>query len=209
MKRSDETQLGFDLNKLRVRITFREPLLGTQPADPELHEKFIASKAPDAKSMAEEIAEKGAEEVTEKSMTVFPREDGAPFLWDYQIKGFFKEACSMLKRAKIKPSSDMTAFKKVIDGLIFVSPRRIPIKFRGDIGNNQRPLRASTPQGERVALANSEEIPAGATAEFTVEMLDPAYREAVVAWLRYGAMHGLGQWRNASYGRFTTEIIEG
>ena len=32
-------------------------------------------------------------------MTVFPRtEDGRPFLYDYQIKGFFKDACGCLSR---------------------------------------------------------------------------------------------------------------
>lgn len=31
-------------------------------------------------------------------MTVFPRDkDGTPFIWDYQMKGMFKDACGGLR----------------------------------------------------------------------------------------------------------------
>ena len=63
----------------------------------------------------------------------------------------------------VNESSKMTAFKKVIDGNIFVFPRRIPLIFDGEMTICQRSLRAQTPQGERVALSASEEVPAGAT----------------------------------------------
>lgn len=75
------------------------------------------------------------------------------------------------------------------------------------MGECQRPLRASTAQGERVALAHSETIPAGAVVEFTVQMLVDGHEKVVREWLDYGALRGLGQWRNSGKGRFKWEEI--
>ena len=155
------------MKEMKVRLEFFEEVLGTASSDPEIHEKYIASNAPDAPSRKEEVEALGTEEVFEKSMTVFPRlDDGTPFLWDYQIKGFFKDSCGMLRKVKGTPSSAIKAYKKEIDGLIFVKERQIPFLFEGEIGICQRPLRASTAQGERIALSSSETVPAGSAIEF-------------------------------------------
>lgn len=198
----------FEPKEMKVKITLLEPMLGMTASDPKITETYIASKAPDAKKMEEEIEAIGVEGVVEQGKTVFPRdEQGRPFLWDYQIKGFFKDTCGALRRAKGSKSEKIKAFKKEIDGLLFPEPRRIIINVAGEIGDCQRPLRASTPQGDRVALANSEEIPAGSTLEFTIVMLAD-YREVITEWLDYGRYRGLGQWRNSGKGRFTWEEME-
>lgn len=197
------------MKTMHIKINFLEPILGTWPADPQVAEKYIASKAPDAATITEEIAATSVEEVTEKAMTIFPRnEAGQPVLYDYQIKGFFKDACGMLARVKSTKSSKIKSYKKIIDGLIFTSPRMIPLDLRGEIGNCQRPLRAQTAQGERVSLANSEELPAGTKAEFYVDLLDEAHEDLVLEWLEYGKLRGLGQWRNSGKGRFEFEVLE-
>lgn len=207
------------MKTIQVKIKFIEPILGTAPANPDIYRDFIGSKAPDAMSVEDEVAALGVDEVAEKGMTVFPRNaDGQPIIWDYQVKGFFKDACSMLarvggkgedgKKRKVNESSKLTAFKKVIDGLIFVQPRQIPITFDGDMGICQRPLRAQTMQGERVALAMSEEIPAGAELRFDVVCLADENEAAVREWLDYGILRGLGQWRNSGKGRFVYEITD-
>lgn len=196
------------MKTLKVRITFIDELLGSAAAVSDIHEEFIASKAPDAPSMAEEVAALGVEEYVEKSMTVFPRNaEGQPIIWDYQIRGFFKAACGFLRKVKDSKSSGLKAFKKEIDGLVHVKPRSIPIIFDGEIGTCQRPLRAETAQGARVALANSESIPAGATAEFEIIMLNDADEKLVREWLDFGQWNGLGQWRNSGKGSFTWEEI--
>lgn len=194
------------MKTIEVTITYIDELLGTASADPEIHARFIASKAPDAPSRADEVAAIGAEAVEERAMTVFPRtEDGQPFTWDYQWKGFFKDSCGMLRRADGTKSKGLKAYKKEIDGLLFVSPRRIPLVLPdgAEVGSCQRPLRASTPQGERVALANSETVPAGTTQTFQVHMLRDDLEPLVMEWLAYGRLHGTGQWRNSGKGRFT------
>ena len=184
-------------------------ILGTASGNPELHKDYIASNAPDAKTKQEEIEELGVDGVEKKDMTVFPRlENGRPFLYDYQIKGFFKNACSTLRKVSSTESSKIKAFKKEIDGLIFVMPRKIPLIFEGEVGNLQRPLRASTPQGDRVALANSESCPAGTEIEFTIKLLKDDMEEVVKEWLDYGDLNGIGQWHNGGYGRFSYEIIK-
>lgn len=197
--------------KVKVRIILLEEMLGTASANPEIHSEFIASKAPDARSIEEEVAAIGAAAVEQKQMTVFPRdEEGNPVMWDYQIKGFMKDVCKMLHDVKDSESSKIKAYKKVIDGKIFVNPRMIRLDMHGGkMGVCQRPLRAQTPQGERVALASSETVPAGTTMEVTFFMLDPdAYEAALLEWLDYGILRGLGQWRNSGKGRFSYVVTE-
>lgn len=197
------------MKELKVRLTFTEDLLGTASSNPEIHEEYIASKSPDPKTIEQEVAAIGVESAVEKAMTVFPKdENGRPFVYDYQVRGFFKEACSCLKAVTDKKSSGIKAFKKKIDGQIFVEPRMIMLDMHGqDIGNCQRPLRASTPQGERNSLANSEVAPAGTTMEFTVICLIDSDIDLVKEWLEYGIFKGLGQWRNSGKGRFKVEYI--
>jgi hypothetical protein len=193
------------MKKIHVCVEFTEELLGTASANPEIHSEFIAAKAPDAPSREEEIAAIGAEAVEEKAMTVFPKtEDGDPFTWDYQWKGFFKESCSMLRKVPGTKSKDIISYKKVIDGLVFVQPRKVMLELPDgeELGNCQRPLRASTPKGDRVALSNSETAPAGTKQEFDVLVLKDDLAPAVIEWLEYGALHGFGQWRNSGKGRF-------
>lgn len=196
------------MKNIRVKITLTEPVLGSSPSNKEIFTDFIASQAPDAPTREEEIEAIGVEAVDEKGTTIFPRtEDGVPFLWDYQVRGFFKSACDALNMAE--PSKKLTAYKKKIDKLVFVKERKIPyIMPEGtEIEYLQRPLRGQTAQGERVALAKSEMLPAGTTAEFEIFVLQDDLLSRVRDWLDYGQLNGLGQWRNGSYGRFTWEEV--
>lgn len=190
---------------MKVKLTLIEEMLGTASSNPEIHREFIASKAPDAPSVEEEVQALGVEAVADKGKTVFPKEQGKPFIYDYQIKGFFKDACSSLARVPNTKSSKLKAYKKIIDGIIFVHPRKIAIHLNGELGECQRPLRAQTAQGERVALACSETVPEGSTIEFEIELLDEGTEAIVKEWLNYGKLRGIGQWRNSGKGRFTWE----
>ncbi len=197
------------MKNLKITLTLTEPLLGTKTANQEIFTEFIASKRPEgpAADEIEAAARANAEaDQREKSMTVFHRTDaGVPMLWDYQIKGFFKDACGALRTVPKTKSAALKAYKKIIDGQIFVTERRIPLHMPkgGEVGIVERPLRAQTMQGERVALAKSESVPAGSTIEITVTMLNPDLEDVVREWLDYGALRGIGQWRNSGMGRFT------
>lgn len=192
------------MTKVHVKLTFTDDLLGTSSGNPELHREFIASKAPGAAKMEEEVASLGVEAVEEKSMTVFPKmADGTPYLWDYQIRGFFKEICGAMRGIPGTKSSKVKAYKKKVDNTIFVEPREIPLDLHGmKIADCQRPLRASAMQGERIALANSEVCPQGTTCEFDVLCMVDEDADMLREWLEYGKYKGIGQWRNSGKGRF-------
>ena len=194
------------MDKYEVTLTFTEPILGTVPKDAEVYASFVAGRAAlDDAAMAEEL--ETVEHVEEKGWTGFHMLDGVPILYDYVIKGFLKDACGMLRRASGTRSAKLQAYKKVIDGLVFVEPRRIPLDLNGGtMGVLERPLRAQTAQGERVALARSDTCPAGTTLLFTILVVGKVPMTLLEEWFDYGRLRGLGQWRNASYGRFTYEL---
>lgn len=187
----------------QVTLKFKTDILGTVPLNTQIYVDYIASKdgaPPSAVEEADTIA------LEDKGKTGFHRgTDGTPFLYSYVVKGFLKDACGMLWRVDDSLSKKMKAYKKIIDGLIFVEPRQIPFVMAGPVGELQRPLRAQTAQGERVALAFSETIPAGSTITFTLIVLDD--KSVPEEWLKevldYGTYRGLGQWRNSGQGVFS------
>ena len=203
------------MERMKVKLMFIDEILGSQPNDKEIYSNFIAGKAPDAKTIEQEIEEFGTVEVDAKGTTVFARDkDGNPCLKSYQIKGFFKSACGALRRVPGTRSNKCKAYKKVIDDTIFVFPdaddpasRLIPIEFDGTIEVCQRPLRAQTMQGERVALASSESIGARASIVFDVEFYNDTDKELICEWLDHGKMNGLSQWRNSGKGAFVWEEL--
>jgi hypothetical protein len=194
---------------LCVRLHFIESVLGTAPMDPELYSNYIASKAPDAKSREEEIAMLTADGFMERAISGFLRDKkGRAGNLGYQMKGYLKEATKHEKRYQDSICKKWTAHNAKIDGCIFIRPRFIPFELTGDITVLQRPLRAQTPQGERVALAASEEVPAGSTQEFVIAMANSEFEKYVRRDLDCGEDHGTGQWRNSGHGRFLWEELD-
>lgn len=100
--------------RIAVRLTLLEEALGMTPGDPEIYGNWIASKAPEPENGAEEVGVIEGMDAVEDATTCFPRtEDGVPFCWDYQIKGFFKDACSALRRVPGTRSSKLTASRRL------------------------------------------------------------------------------------------------
>lgn len=199
-----------------IHIDFIDDVLGTAPGDPDIHGSYVSSKAPDAATKEEEIAAIGEDEFRAKGKTIFPTdESGNPIFWNYQIKGFFKSACSAQRGLSGSKSSKVKAYKKKIDLGIFVFPdaddpssRAIKIHMtKAGVGECQRPLRAETMQGPRVAIADSDSIEKGSWIEFDVVMLDDGDWPLVSEWLDYGKFNGLGQWRNSGKGAFVWHEI--
>ena len=195
------------MDTYQIVLTFTEPLLGTVPLNEEVYKDYIQSKRPDGpEGIEDELETLTVDEEMEKGTTGFHRIDGVPILYDYVIKGFFKDACGMLRRTSDSASAKLPAYRKVIDGLVFAKPRQIPISVNGAEFMLERPLRAQTAQGERVALARSEALPIGSSLEFTILVLGTVKQSLLEEWLTYGALRGLGQWRSASYGSFVYQI---
>lgn len=217
---------------LRVRLKLIEPMLGTVPMSPEIYEAHIVSKTRKQlakKSLSPELKEQyesrlkdgGKEEVEtvpeseEKGHTSFhvDVETGELFMYDYMVRGFFKAACQAIKdrvnrgrQTKIIPWNHQA----LVDELIFVLPRRVMFGKKSVDGLLERPLRAKTPQGPRVALARSDFIDAGTEFDFTVGVIDgyKVSKDMIEELLKYGRWKGLGQFRNGSYGRFVFKIVD-
>lgn len=130
-------------------------------------------------------------------------------------KGFLKEAIGILldtpewaKDIKIgKTKLSKYTYKRVVDNFVFVTPRKIALS--NPVGADcVRPLRADTMKGERVSLATSETVPAGTTLEFGVSTIggDDDLTALIMACFEYGAMKGLGVWRNSGKGVFSYEV---
>lgn len=199
------------MKDIRIKFYFFEEVLGTASFNKELHDEFIASKAPDALSREEEVEALGVGEVVEKGMTGFARDDhGNPIVWDYQFKGMLKDAVGVLRKVPGTKASKIKAYKKEIDGLIFPLPRKVVLSLppKGVVGDCQRPLRAQTPQGERVALAHSETVPVGTTCEVTFRLLLDEHEDLIREVLDYGMLRGFGQWRNSGKGRFMYQELD-
>lgn len=198
--------------KIKAKVTLTEEMLGSAPANKDIYSEYIAKNNPNGIDPKEVDAVNDADN-GEKGITVFPRdEDGNVALFDYQVKGFFKDACGILRMCDDTESGKVKAYKKCIDGAIFVYPRMIRLNLpegKG-IGYCERPLRAETMQGPRVSLAKSETVPEGTTFEFEVEILKRDLTKAVVEWLEYAEKRGFGQWRNSGKGRakVTYEVVE-
>jgi hypothetical protein len=192
-----------------IEITFVEPLLATCAGNKDVATDFILNKNPNGEPAEDELESLATqEEELKKSSTVFMKDkQGKPFMWDYQIKGFFKDAAGILNRTMPK-NEQLKAYKKVIDGLVFVAPRRIAINLSGGLTICERPLRAQTAQGERIALARSESAPEGTTIRCEIMCLDESLWDRIKTWLDYGRLRGLGQWRNSGMGRFEWSEIK-
>ena len=214
--------------KIGIRVQFTEPLLGCSSGNPEIYDEFLAPKAEEKlhhpltdEQKAEERAAITPEDPSvklEKASTVFPKDTTGLFVWDYQWRGFIKERIgSMIELGDVTEVTKWT-YKRAVDQFVFVNPRRCYLHSEGgEIVREckqwlQRPLRATTMQGDRIALARSQMLPVGTTCEFAVTVMEGTNPKSKVAGLTpdrirqcfdMGIVSGSMQWRSGGWGRFT------
>jgi hypothetical protein len=191
------------VKRYKVRVTFTEPLLGSQPQRDIAQEHVMAEAIRAGIDVEDELGT--LPEELEKGTTAFHKdEEGNPVLWDYQVKGFLKEWGRQLNGFK-----EVKALRDKIGNFVYVFPRRIPLQLSGPIDFLTRPIQCDTARGPRIAIARSEMAPAGTTMEYEIRSLKGVISEAVLTEiLDMGVFKGHGQWRGGSYGRFTYEITE-
>lgn len=205
--------------KQTFEIEFTEVLLGTLSGNKEAATEFVLAKHPNGHSADETEVLIDGEEKLEKQTTFFPTDATGPFLWDYQIKGFLKEAMECIAESGQFTAEELKAAKlgtygptcrKRFDRMVFVSPRKIYLNLPPEnaLGMLERPLRAQTMKGERVSLARSQTAPAGTRVTFTIETLNAKLDPYISECLDYGALRGIGQWRNSGAGRFVWRDAE-
>ena len=195
-----------ELTKYQVNVTFTTELLGVVPKNAEVYKTWVELKA------AAQADEEPPEVTEEHSWTGFHSDEQGLYLMDYMVKGFFKEAASTMPKVlgALKKSGESVSGQVArgrLDKWLFILPRRIYLGVSKEAGNIERPLRAKTLQGDRIALARSDYVSPGTKIEFTVVVLDDHITEtALREWLSYGELMGIGQFRTGGYGRFTAQI---
>lgn len=188
------------ITKYHVRLEFITEPLGSQTTK-DVASEFIAKKHEEIGGELPEDEARTLPEELERGTTVFHQENGVRLLFDYQIKGFIKSAGQTFNGL-----NDVKALKSKIEKFVFVEPRKIPMHVPegGKVTYNERPLRAETAQGPRVALARSEQLPIGTWCEFDLKVFESQINEDILRSLfSYGEYQGLLQWRGGGWGRFT------
>jgi hypothetical protein len=149
------------------------------------------AKAPAKKPAAKKGKKaKDADQMSLEAPTTEAPEDSVEAALDEAVASGTKFACA-----------GITAYKKVVDGNWFIKQKRIPLllpdTFIDDMGNElptidpdtgrlrifSRPLRADTAQGPRVAISCSEMVPAGTEFYFTIMLMNPGDKEAMLETL--------------------------
>ena len=205
-----------------------DPMLGTAPSDPAVYTEFIASrKAKDLKLSPEGAAAMTAsvaaeevallpvipEELDSKGITVFRKNETGLLLLPYMVRGFLKEAAlAVTKSYGVK--SDIDTWVHVVEPHIQLMRNGNPIE-KAD-GLLERPLRAMTMQGPRVALSCSERVDAPCDFTYHIYLLpmaekkksNPVTLDLINSWLEFGIFSGFGQWRSGGYGRFAGKAFE-
>ena len=221
------------IEQIKVTIQYLEDLLATASGDPKIQEGFISSKIAEFKGgqsadeaaakIAEELSTSSVEEQIEKASTIFHHDEAGIFLYDYMFRGFIKETvATLIELGEVKKLNPWN-YRKACDKSITVYPRRVYFQRNGGgnittpDGSLQRPLRAATMRGERVALARSEFVKAGAEQSFEIKLLvtqnpkspwTEINRDLIQTCLNLGVYSGIGQWRSGGQGRFTVTKFE-
>lgn len=208
----------------KFTIELTEDMLGTVPKDKQVYSTYVAEQArkhaerAEAKGVErtfedgratteEEIAERIREEIEttpdfeDRGWTGFHTDPAKGiFIYDYLFKGFLCEAARTVR--------EWGALKQLQDKVkrhVFVSPRRI--FFHGKTKEDdvlERPIRAMTPKGPRVALVRSDLVRAGTQFDVILTVLEVGgiTIKCLDQIISYGFLTGLGQWRTGSWGRF-------
>lgn len=160
------------------------------------------------------------QELDLRGTTVFfwDKKTNLPCIGDHMIYGFLKAASEAIgrtlpqKKGKVLHSISYT--QSLINQHVRCEQEFIP--FSQDVKRDskgfpiylQRSLRAKTAQGERISLAKSEVIEAGASLKFTLKIMNGSQlnEDVLKTLFSYGEMTGLGQWRNSGKGMFKVEI---
>jgi hypothetical protein len=188
----------------RLKIIFTAPLLGSQPTY-DIAPEYIARRN---NIVIDEEEAALLPDLLERGTTVFHRlPAGGPALMNYHVMGFFKEAARALNG---KVTGGVRNLRYKVSAYIIVSPRILPLHLPAGalVDYFERPLRAETATGSRVAIARSEEVPEATWFEAGLEVIRSEIGEEVLRdLLDYGFSHGFGQWRTSGFfGTFRYEL---
>ena len=190
---------------LKVKLTLIQEMLGTVPKNEDVFKAYLEHRAKGAEQKDEfksPLTEDQISERESKSWTGFPEDEKGPFVYDYMIKGNLKNNGNILK--------PVTNARSKMNEHVFIFPRRIHFENGEKLSPLERPLRAQTMQGPRVSLVKSDQMSEGSTLTFYIvkPTKGELSRQMIEEVLDYGQFIGLGQWRNAGFGKYEFEVLE-
>lgn len=221
--------------KVRVRWDFVTKLCGSVPADPDLMDLWVKSRAPkvkppNARSLSEineEVLTTLAEPTEEElgGLLVFQRVNGVCVMRAATIKAHIKDCARVLSNQYVGRITGERAFStRVING-VYVDPVTywIPILHQADgtpasgpDGEFDKAVHVRTPQGNRSAIKTIHFVN-DARLEFTLCILTSkgnkpsVSHEDLEVLFQYGGVHGYAGERGDGEGRYlyTLESFEG
>ena len=186
----------------KLKVEFITPLLGSQPG---LNRAIQIAQSTGRVLPEDEYF--SLADAENRGLTVFHRTpDGKPALLNYQVTGFLKEAGKVLNGI-----NGIRNLKWKVSVYVFITPRFIPLIIPSgeEITQLERPLRAETMQGPRVAITSSEVAPMGTTFVCGLELINKSElnEETLRDLLDYGYSRGIGQWRSSgAFGNFRYDL---
>lgn len=194
------------LTSYQLKIVFLTPVLGSQPTK-QVASEFLARKAGFGELPEAEI--ESLPDALERGTTVFHKDaKGTPMVAHHHVKGMLKNAAQVFNG---KVVGGVKNLKSKVNNLVFIQPHLIPLTIPDgeEMTFNERPLRAETAMGPRVALARSEQLPEGTAFTCKIVVFPGEISENILReLLNYGMFMGLGQWRNGGYGQFRYELTK-
>lgn len=219
IKRMDEQKKatktkGFDskISKKHFILTLTTSMLGTVAKNKDIFTTHVLNKmkkeAPEKYEEKLAMEQDSIPETNGKGLTGFYQDEHGIFISEHMVKGFLKSACEVAMATNA--IDKVTAYKKWIDLLVFVSPRKLRFSTATPDGSFARPLPGlMTAQGPRTGLAQSDFVDVGNQIEFDVYILSNSKNidwPTVEQLFDYGRFVGLGQWRGSGgHGRFVFE----
>lgn len=190
-----------------------EEMLG-YPLDENQKALLMAGRLEDLKETFKELDMRGV------TVFFYDYEKNLPMIGDHMIYGYMKAASSAIARTLPKKNATILQSMAYTNEIINTHVRCTEqfICFDKDIKRTkegrpaylQRSLRAQTAQGDRITLAKSEVVPAGAKLKFTLNVLEGSPLEVshIKRIFDHGCFFGLGQWRNSGHGMFSYTLKE-
>lgn len=195
--------------KARVRIIFRDQVIGGIPRSKKLIQLYLKAKFGEsteefADQLAEEVQANDLEEKQEIMTTGFKRDEHGLYLSDYQVKAMLKQCASLLKITVTTRGS-----KQVFAEGLVIRPVRLHVGRMEPDGVEEFCGHVMTLQGKRSILRHGEFV-RQATLDFEVWMLDTKVLtlSQVEQCLLLGQEVGLGSCRSFEQGKFDVVKFE-
>ncbi|UCC32344.1 MAG: hypothetical protein JSU86_08680 [Phycisphaerales bacterium] len=211
---------------LKLTMTFSTPLCGGVPRNDDLVKTWIETRAPakapeGAQTLTEVVDERlettdpvDADDPMSKLWVGFSKDDTGLFVRGGSVRAHLKDCAHTLAPDFKAAKPPIMNFRKKFIDRIYVAEDRVYLR-NGDgtvnaaTDHRDAAMQVITPLGPRTCLKRVDQVHP-CWLECTIQLLEGngINRDAVVACLDYGAVHGFNQDRSLQYGRYAYELSE-